>query len=83
MSIKIIYKCDKCGNEQTTRKNFWNVDILVSCEYFTDSRQKQIGVCQSCLESFGILVPEEKAKTLPPPPTIEDLIREVMVMVQK
>jgi len=81
--ITTIYKCDKCGNEQTTRKKFWDVNILVSCEYFTDNRQKRIEVCQSCLESFGILVSEEKKATLPPPPTVEDLIREIITLVQE
>ena len=83
MSITTIYRCDKCGNEQTTRKKFWNVIILVSCEYFTDSRQNQIEVCQSCFESFGIMVSEEKKKTLPPPPTVENLIREIISIVQE
>ena len=82
MSITTIYKCDKCGNEQTTGEQFWTVHLSISCKYFSDSRQKEIEVCRPCLESFGILVPAEKAKTLPPPPTVEDLIREIIAMVQ-
>ena len=27
--ITTIYKCDKCGNEQTDRKEFWTVKILM------------------------------------------------------
>ena len=80
--ITTIYKCDKCGNEQNSRKQFWTVHISISCEYYTHSQQKEIQVCQICLESFGILVPEKKKETLPPPPTVEDLIREIISMVQ-
>ena len=83
MSISIIYKCDKCRNEQTNKRQFWTVHVLISGEYYTHNLQREIQVCQLCLESFGILVPIEKVKALPPPPTVEDLIREIMSMVQE
>ncbi|OHB69253.1 MAG: hypothetical protein A2W23_07535 [Planctomycetes bacterium RBG_16_43_13] len=83
MSITTIYKCDKCGNEQNSGKKFWTVYVMISGEYYTQSIQKEIYVCQLCLESFGILVPREKVEALPPPPTVEDLIREIMSMVQE
>jgi len=82
MSITIIYKCDKCGNEQTTKDQFWHVEIVTS-HYSSKCIQKEIDVCRPCLESFGINVPEEKEEALPPPPTVEDLIREIISLVQE
>ena len=83
MSITTIYKCDKCGNEQNSKTTFWTIYISISGEYYKHSHQKEIQVCQICLESFGIMVPREKKETLPPPPTVGDLIREIMSMVQE
>ena len=83
MSITTIYKCDKCGNEQDNRDQFWNVEISISAHYYSKQSQKAIDVCRQCLESFGILVRRENKATLPPPPTVEDLIREIIAMVQE
>jgi len=84
--ITTIYKCDKCGNEQTSKEQFWLVEIVVSAHKLlrqvSKYTEREIDVCRPCLESFGINVPDEKAKTLPPP-TVEDLIREIITLVQE
>ena len=83
MSITTTYKCDKCGNEQASKEQFWHVEIVVSTLYVPKYTQKEIDVCRPCLESFGIFVSIEMKETLPPPPTVEDLIREIITMVQE
>jgi len=83
MSITTIYKCDKCGNEQDNGKQFWHVGITIFTQYISKYTEQEIDVCRPCLESLGINVPEEKAQTLPPPPTVEDLIREIISLVQE
>ena len=82
MSITTIYKCDKCGNEQASDWQFWHVGITIFTQHISKYTEQEIDVCQPCLESFGINVPDEKVKTLPPP-TVEDLIREIITLVQE
>lgn len=57
MSVKTIYTCDKCGNEQFTKDQFWVVGVSaaslgerVGIGYVKD---KLIHVCRPCLDSFG------------------------------
>ena len=81
--ITTIYKCDKCGNELPSKEQFWTVEIITSSVYNSRHSEAVIEVCRPCLESFGINVPKDKAKILPPPPTVEDLIREIISLVQE
>ena len=88
MSVKTIYTCDKCGNEQFTKDQFWVVGVSaatlgerVGIGYVKD---KLIHVCRPCLDSFGIY---EQTKPSDPPnpelPTVEELIREIISLVQE
>lgn len=79
MTINTIFKCDKCGNEQNIPTQFWKVGITVMClEYSSPGQEvKHMHVCRHCLESFGIYVKEKKPEA-PPPPTIEDIIQEIV-----
>ena len=56
MAIITIYKCDKCGAEQSTAEQFWKLSVQYEhlgtslCVSGTDG----INVCRKCLESLGI-----------------------------
>ena len=78
--ITTIYKCDKCGNEQDTDEQFWTVGITARTKWHRDMNDvvKSIHVCRPCLESFGIYVQKKKDEPLPEPPTVEELIREII-----
>ena len=84
MTIETIYKCDKCGSEQSDNKQFWKVGVFASsfnCQappYITSVSGKEIQVCRSCLESFGIYVQKKKDEEPPKLPTIEELIGEII-----
>lgn len=83
MTIKTIYTCDKCGNEQDKPDQFWTVGVSASSgsmptNYFV--QDKSMHVCRPCLESFGIHVRKkaEDAQNPPKIPSVEDLIRELV-----
>jgi hypothetical protein len=78
--ITVTYKCDRCGAEQKKPDQFWHIKVSFephqngSCREYAD---RQIHVCRACLETFG-LVPSIIQVEPTPPPTIEELIREVI-----
>lgn len=84
MSIQTIYKCDKCGAEQSTSNQFWTVGVVAKhghdqfefYENFTDGKAMQ--VCRKCLESLGIHVSIKEKVVENTPVTIESLIRELI-----
>jgi hypothetical protein len=82
MSIQTIYKCDKCGAEQDTYEQFWAVGIAALHFPLNTERSfladKSIQVCRPCLESFGIHVTKKPSAPVPKPPTVEELIREIL-----
>ena len=81
MAITTIYKCDKCGAEQSTNVQFWllNVSYQELSTSYGKSYTKGINVCRKCLESLGInaskIVRESPEYS---PPTIEELIAEIV-----
>lgn len=81
MSIRTIYKCDRCAGEQDTPAQFWTVGVFANCQSnsrdFVSSEHK-MHVCRPCLESLGIYVRKQDMPTGVPPPTLEDLIREIV-----
>jgi hypothetical protein len=84
MSVRTIYKCDKCGAEQDESEQFWKVMISAQIiNYYGSSYPvKDIQVCRPCLESFGIHDQRPVAvKETAPAPSVEDLIRQIMEMV--
>lgn len=83
MSVKTIYICDKCQNEQPTAEQFWTVGVSANVhtyvgDHFVEGKSMQ--VCRPCLESFGIYVRQKPNDATPPPapPTVEELIREIV-----
>lgn len=86
MSVKITYKCDKCGAESESDDQFWIVSVSAQVYKYRQSLsapQKSIQICRKCLDSFGIIIkpkdPVEAAKF----PTIEDLIVEIVQRTAK
>lgn len=83
MSYKTIYTCDKCGKEQLTMDQFWTVGVSANCATYPATNfvtGKFLQVCRPCLESFGIHVQQRPANVppAPEPPSLEDLIREIV-----
>lgn len=79
--ITTIYKCDICGLEQDDNKQFWTVGVTASYQGYSSMsfvENKYLEVCRPCLESLGIYVQKKKDDSLPNPPTIEELIREII-----
>ena len=86
--IVTTYTCDKCGHSQErpqSPKQLWDVGIGIEAlgtgSYHSISSRlahKQIW-CRSCIIKSGLFPPshidKEKAPT---PPTLEDMIREIM-----
>lgn len=90
MSVRTIYTCERCKKDQDTESDFYTVGILVQSgsEDFTNmgygnkrcvDSGKQMQVCRTCLEAMGISPwqPEQKPQDTPPP-SLEDLIREIV-----
>lgn len=82
--ITTTYKCDKCGKELDSAGQLWHVGVSAQSinnklivGLFVEGKSMQ--VCRPCLESFGIFVQKRRDEPEPPsPPTIEDLIREII-----
>ena len=82
--ISIIYKCDKCGAEQNTKNQFWELSVttthLGSPFLETTKCTKPYQVCRKCLEHMGIYTQKSiKESTEFNPPTIEKLLKEVIL----
>lgn len=83
MTVRTLYICDRCGNEQDKAAQFWTVGVTANCgelrmsTYFVPG--KYIQVCRPCLDNMGVLVKEKpKDQESPQPPTVEDLVREII-----
>ena len=89
MSVRFLYICDKCGNTQETENQFWTVGVTASHGKHPEGRNiyvkdKYVQVCRPCLESFGIHVQQKPSDPpKPKPPTVEELIREIISLVQE
>jgi len=90
MSVRTIYTCERCKTEQEDERTFHTVGILTEqgthdltqTAYGNSKRivnDKQMQVCTPCLEAMGISrwVPEISVSATPPP-SIEDLIVEIV-----
>jgi hypothetical protein len=85
MSISTTYTCDRCGTTLTAMirngipDRFW--EVAVTYKHYGENLSSPAGkifVCHSCLQSLGVVRTEASAKALPPPPSVEDLIREII-----
>ena len=83
MSVKTIYKCDKCGAEQGNTNQFWRVGLTAEHHpSFSPAPnfvpRKYMDVCRPCLESLGIHAMKKDEPLSFPEPTLEDVIREII-----
>ncbi len=86
MSIVTTFSCDRCGTvvkvvsiSGERPEQFW--EVAVTYKHYGDNLPSQGGklfVCRGCLQALGFVRTEASAKALPPPPTVEDLIREII-----
>lgn len=93
MGITTEHKCDKCGHTQPDGTQMWHVGILFyhSGSSMGSSMHQNLHSqkywCRPCMEYVGLLGPHQvrvgPAKIEPPPPTIEDMLRELIVEVVK
>jgi len=85
LSIQTIYKCDRCGAEQSTAEQFWTVGVVARHghdqpnRWVTSTDGKEMQVCRPCLEAMGIYTKKQMNQPdAPPIQTMEDLIREIV-----
>lgn len=84
MAIKTTWTCDKCGHSQDTGAQMWGIRLHVNHMTYDDgpSSSKHDALwCRDCTEGAHLLPPYDKDETkhIPPvPPTLEDLIREIV-----
>ena len=95
MSVKTLYTCDKCGSVQETADQFWTVGVTANHGMHPEAQNlyvntvtipldKHVQVCRPCLESFGIHVMQKPSDPPKPQlPTVEELIREIISLVQE
>lgn len=84
MSIRTIYKCDKCGKEQETNNQFWFLKLIANCGespasgYTHSTPVHQMQVCRECLEAFGIHVTRKEIQPQVQYPTFEDIVYDMV-----
>jgi len=81
--ITTIYKCDRCGKEQYTPEQMWEVGVVYKHIHYASSSSEKYPYqtklwCRACVETLGILPIKEGAPDETQPPTFEDLIREIV-----
>lgn len=85
MAIETKYICDRCKKEQAVSDQMWSISVAYS-PYGTNAYQssgqyeqhKQMW-CRDCMEANGFFAYPPKEPTAdPPPPGLEDLIRELV-----
>lgn len=75
-----IYECDKCHNKQEDHEQFWF--LTVHAKWAQNNSSRPVGhsydVCRNCLEDLGIFQQKTQDTQSPEPPTVEELIREII-----
>jgi|WetSurSiteA1Bulk_404760.scaffolds.fasta_scaffold409957_1 hypothetical protein len=76
----ITFKCDRCGVEKN-HSFLWDIEIRINGSVYDQAGKKEW--CRACLVKVGLWNPsfEEKKdgiKTPDHPPTLEDIIRELI-----
>ena len=91
--ITTTYKCDNCGHEQKTREQMWDIGVslrpnggypgLLSSgppSPYEKPKPEELW-CRECVEKLGLLPANggaPKEDTEPEPPTLEDMIRQIV-----
>lgn len=92
MSVKTIYKCDRCGAEQETPTQFWKVGVAIkaydsnqpltpSWLYHKDSGYSHQGWCRKCVDALCLIAapPQLKdAEVSVPPPSLEERMMAIL-----
>ena len=85
MGRKVEFTCDSCETEHEDDNNLWSVGIVIKNKYaeseFHGRTKIQALWCRECMERHHLLDYVElaqKKEPLPPPPTIEDMIRDIV-----
>lgn len=90
MGIRTTYICDRCGAEQCTQTQLWNVrmslDSLANPNNFSTTHPLQALWCRKCCKETGLFpVNEPTPKDPIPHPTqstsekLENIIREIVL----
>jgi hypothetical protein len=80
--IVTTYTCDKCGHLQENDEQMWDVEIACSHRPSTYTRRRVVKKalwCRPCVVQYHLLPAAKEDKPAPtPPPTFEDMIREIV-----
>lgn len=81
MAITTTYICDMCKAESNTSEQFWSFSLFMHSLHLSQSPHtncvKTFDACRDCAELFGVL-PYDRIPEPEEPPSIENLLREVM-----
>lgn len=83
MSCTMIIKCDRCGKEKdNTQMRTVNLVIQdgANNRYISmhDYSNKSVDWCYDCCTALHLKSPINKTDPVPPAPTFEDLIRQIV-----
>lgn len=84
MSITTTYTCDKCGASQGTYTQMWEIKVAFyhygNRPEYSDGLQPKALWCRKCVEPYPFLLgrPRLEGDTSPPPPTLEDFLRDII-----
>ncbi len=83
----VTYECDRCGETIPEGEQVWNLGIAIACEPDTEDthprwlkKEHRAQWCRPCMEHYDLvgMSSGSDAKPIDPPPTIEDLVREIV-----
>lgn len=82
MPVITTYACDNCPHKQNNPEQMWHVGVYVKPCISPSSGQRAPQLwCRMCVEKLCLLPPvghEKKKKAIPPKPTFEEVIRELV-----
>ena len=94
MTVTVTCKCDRCDEVQQSRLDsggftpLWN--IAITCEpidlrdkYVYSTRHQSAQWCNKCVEGMGVRRPLIAADVENKPPTLEDIIRDIVRQEQQ
>lgn len=86
MPVVVKYICDYCGKSHDSNDQMWELSIFLRNNSLAqryigqggEFRHKQLW-CRGCCANVGIAFEHEaEAPKLPTPPTLEDMLREII-----
>jgi len=84
MGTQVTFTCDRCKKVLASEDALW--EVALTCEsrngyrshYFTPTKQQKAEWCRPCVDEMGVFVGLIRAETPEQPPTIENIIREIV-----